>query len=344
MEPFRNDLRPDRNSEEVKRLRTEKQPKFQSLLPFRLVKQLTNVCYSEWVDTMLEFQGDTNRRGPFQKLTSSMVTTRTVASLFLGNEASQNIIHKLTGSDTTVKFYLGEKKIRVVNLFAPHGIEFISNLKNDPNKFLEAVNIYKKNLEITLSIFIAQKQGNEASGKKVKEFFYDFNEPIYQKLKTKFLETASLTNQTLSHLYTIVLLAPKDATSSGKQPGVYHAFLIEQFFDQTVKYRLYQSWKNVMTLSEHISKEEIQSGWEEEELKKFLLNLENLCCSKELSNFRDCFGVDIKRENLIRINEYDDCLEISGMSLRFDCTSFVPKDCKNHLSPLLKQYIKALPK
>lgn len=335
-----------------------------STLPFRVIKFIFDDLKELFIPAAMDLVNNdiTDRNDKY--LTSSCINTvKALSVLFFGHHQAKKadkIHHRRTNIVVSEKLSLGETwKYTINNVFDS---VIFCRLKEDKinlddfillgdNEINEKVFTYIVNeLEIaTKEIMKSLTEkirldeikliNKEVIIQPIQKLNFYYNQECIMSLKNELEKNKFEVTIKNSFIYLVAIVIPN--VSNIKDVDYDHGFVLEQFFcekDQTVRYRMYQSWINQTTLSDDLEKRAYgyggENSWTNDELIAFLMKLEKFCCYIPThESYQECFGYICNYQRpLVRFE--DECF--GGTTLRYYSHQIDPKDCLSHLSEIIK--------
>lgn len=312
-----------------------------ALFPFKIVRHILSTnpraCYLAVLNPISK---DFKERSENQLLTSCINTAYVISTLFLGTIKTQKQMFQLRSfNPVDLKITLPSGKIwtlRIPCLFD----EKMKRLSKGQSKDRELNTCLQQcaqpfkdflieRIEEAISEEFNDVQFIHAIEHVLRSIDYDFNKDPIEFLRAEISKNILHINENKSGLYCIAL-----AHSLENDHHMYfqHVFLIEQFYlkeNDSIRYRLYQSWIDQATLLDDFSKrgyaDKGQGTWNYDELNTFIQDIA-LCLSvknrKTTNAVFEPFGyhrTDTKPNLYYRNNT------LLGSSLRFFSSLINPK-------------------
>lgn len=331
-----------------------------SYLPFRVVKLMASTIPHTFVQSVFS----TKELSKQEAESSCVHNLRALMVIFSGTYKA-DIIYKrlLLTTITELSVDLTEEKkwdYYVYNLFSGDAINKLKNMIPDDlytddymnSKLRESLSSSYQRFFDHLDSFLdkcyqvpeskeQEKQIITNLEKEWSKLDYNFNHATLQRLWATIVAKSPFVNKAISYIYYIVVGAPNIHI---KPLMVYHAFAIEQYFSgskNSVCYRVYQTWRNHMTLSNYFSKMgygELDEGTlTQKEISYFLNDFGKILSGDSTLKLRErCFGT-ANAEMPIKILHFDISKKILlGISLRFLAYQINPSDCLQNFKSVLK--------
>jgi hypothetical protein len=333
-------------------------PSSLSLLPFKVIKFMANQCLVPFVQSSVHHIR--KRTITVQEARTSCILNMIALSIiFSGSYKAKFILDRLRYT-TRVNMdipLMDENKWQycVNNLFSGRIIRAANKELPDrkiTREFMdEQSNEYLKPfLELTKPIINSCFEIDKSSSKKeanekiisnlenaLMNLKYDFNRTIILSLKLEMEENQlKKVNDQTSFVYYLAIHVPKTHKNEKDSIEFYHAFVIEQFkTENSVLYRLYNSWINGMTLLEFFQKKNYGDSAEGcftfEQISEFLNDVHRIVApttdQKEIGGLREkCFGHN-PLHMLPSISFDPQKRMLKGLSFRYVSSEFNPLEC-----------------